>query len=332
MGRTWYKGRRRETATMTPQPLDPRKSPWKRGDVCTRGSETAGFVLSYTSEYLEVRWNGHDGIEKVPTHEIDDILRVAYADGVSPSGHGTNLESLEAIEALERIRNAATNRTFKTDRERSAADDLVRRSSATDGCAWDKKNSNRLLTLALHPETVGVIFKLHERLHRLLCSRFRKKQPREQRGRAVKQPPSAQTFDLRKLRQDLAETNPEVYQTELEPVLDRLDAEYGSNVPVAEMEGLRELISSKIAGIEEQRQEIINRGAKESKTIEIESLRRTLEASKAAYTGPDRNAYVVEMDKLLESLTARYGSRIPVDHAYKIMQDLETGLGYTPDE
>jgi hypothetical protein len=317
---------------MTPQSLDPRESPWKRGDVCTRGAETAGFVLSYTSEYLEVLWNRRDGIEKVPAHEIDGILRVAHADGLSPSGHGTNLESLEAIEALERIRNTAANRTFKSDRDRSAADDLVRRSFATDGCAWDKKNSNQLLALALQPETVGVIFKLRERLHRLLCSRFRKEQPSERRGFAVKQLPSAQTFDLRELRQDLAETNPEVFETELEPVLNRLEAKYGNNVPVDEMEGLRQLIGSKIAGIEEQRQEIINRGAKEGKTVEIESLRRTLEASKAAYTGPDRNAYVMEMDKLLESLMARYGSRIPVDHAQKIMQNLEAGLGYTPDE
>jgi len=97
------------------------------------------------------------------------------------------------------------------------------------------------------------------------------------------------------------------------------------------MEVLRQLISSKLARIEEQRQEIIIRGAKEGKTIEIESLRRTLEVSKAAYTGPDRNAYVLEIDKLLESLTAKYGSHIPVDQACKIMQDLEAGLGYTPN-
>lgn len=98
------------------------------------------------------------------------------------------------------------------------------------------------------------------------------------------------------------------------------------------MEGLQQLISSKLASLEEQRQEIISREAKEGKTIEIESLRRTLEASKAAYAGPDRNAYVMEMDKLLESLAAKYGSRIPIDHAYKIMQNLEAGLGYTSDE
>ena len=155
------------------------------------------------------------------------------------------------------------------------------------------------------------------------------------RGFAIKQPPPAHTFDLSELRQDLVETqaeNPEVYTTQLEPFLDRLEAKYGNNVPVTEMDGLRQLIKSKLAGIEEQRQEIINRGAKEGQTIEIESLRQNFEVSKAAYTGPDRDAYVMEMDRLLESLTVKYGNRIPVDHAYKIMQYLEAGLGYTPDE
>jgi len=37
--------------------------------------------------------------------------------------------------------------------------------------------------------------------------------------------------------------------------------------------------------LEEQRQKIIDRGAKDGKTIEIESLRRTLERQKTAYTG-----------------------------------------------
>ena len=155
---------------MTQQPLDPRKSPWKRGDVCTLGFEKVGFVLSYTSEYLEIRWNGRDGIERVPAPEVDDILRVAHADSVAPGDPPkTNLELLRTIEALERVRNAAANRTFKNDREKSEADNLVRRSFATDGCDWDKKNSNQLFTLAIQPETVGVIFKLRERLHRLFC-------------------------------------------------------------------------------------------------------------------------------------------------------------------
>ena len=60
----------------------------------------------------------------------------------------------------------------------------------------------------------------------------------------------------------------------MEPFLDRLEAKYGNNVPVTEMDALRQLIKSKLAGIEEQREEIINRGAKEGQTIEIESLRQ----------------------------------------------------------
>jgi hypothetical protein len=153
---------------MSTQPLDPRKSPWKRGDLCTRDFEMVGFVLSYTSEHLEIRWNCRN-VEKISTHEIDDILRVAHADSASPDGHGTNLEVLDDIQALEEIGKAAEGRVFKNDSERRQADDLVRRSFATDVCEWDKRNSKQLLALALKPETVGIVFKLRERLHRLFC-------------------------------------------------------------------------------------------------------------------------------------------------------------------
>jgi hypothetical protein len=155
---------------MTQQSLDPRKSPWKRGDTCTRGFERVGFVLSYTPEYLEIRWN-EIGIERIPADEINDIVRVAHADSVCSGGHETNLEMLEALLALERIRDVGANRTFKNDREKNEADNLARRSFASDGCEWDRKNSEQLLALALQPETVGVVFKIQERLHRLFCSR-----------------------------------------------------------------------------------------------------------------------------------------------------------------
>jgi hypothetical protein len=153
------------------------------------------------------------------------------------------------------------------------------------------------------------------------------------RGFAAKQPTSPETFDLGGFRKHLAETqggNPELHK--LEPFLTRLEAKYGNNVPKTELEGLRQLVSSRLRDIDEQRQEIINRTAEEGKTVEIESLRRSLERSGAALTGIDRDAYVLETDKLLDSLTAKYGSRIPVDHAHKIMQDLEAGRGYAPDE
>ncbi len=309
-----------------------RESPWKRGDVCTRGSETVGFVVSYTPDYLEIRWHsrsGGDNIERVPAAGAVDILRLAHADAPSPDGRGTNLHSLEVIESLEAIEEGIRNRTFKNDRDKRESDDLIRRSFAT-GCVWDTKHQAQLITLAIKPKEVGIVFKIQERLHRPFCTQTRPKKPREILDLTTKNVSSTQTFNLSELRQDLAEIrkeNPDLYKMELEPVFDRLEAKFGNDVPVTELHGLQQLISSKLADVEEKRQEIINRGAKEGKTIEIESLRRSFEASKAAYTGPDRDAYVIEIDRILGSLLAEYGSHIPIDHAYKIMQKLEAGLG-----
>ena len=157
---------------MTSQPsLDPRKNPWKRGDVCTRGFDTVGLVVNRTAEYLEVRWSGNDRTEKIPTSEIEDVLRVAHAEGPSPSGQSTNLEALQSLEALDAVEAALRNRTFRSEREKHKVDNLIRRSFASDGCEWDKKNSIKLLTLALKPVQVGAFFWLRERFHRLVCSR-----------------------------------------------------------------------------------------------------------------------------------------------------------------
>jgi hypothetical protein len=153
-------------------PLDPRKSPWKRGDVVTLGFEKNGFVLNHTPEYLEVLWMGPDDtVERVPTEQVENLLRVAHADSLSPDGSKTNLEKLKARQALQQIRDLAEQRekSFKNERERRQADAFVRRSFATGGCAWDKTNSAELLRLALEPDNVGVIFKLRERLHRMIC-------------------------------------------------------------------------------------------------------------------------------------------------------------------
>lgn len=157
---------------MTTQPsLDPRKNPWKRGDVCTRGFDTVGLVVNRTAEYLEVRWSGNDVTEKIPTGEIEDVLRVAHAESPSPSGQRTNLEALQSLEALDVIESALVNRTFRSEREKHGVDNLIRRAFASDGCKWDKKNSTALLTLALKPGQVGVLFRLRERFHRLVCGR-----------------------------------------------------------------------------------------------------------------------------------------------------------------
>jgi hypothetical protein len=157
----------------TQSSLDPRINPWKRGDVCTRSLDTVGFVVSCTREYLEVRWTEGAGIEKIPADHVDDVLRVAHADGISPSGSRTNLESLQLLEALDGLRDALANRTFKSDHDKLEADNLVRRALATDGCNWDKKNSGQLVGLALKPEQISVFFKVRERFHRVICKRSR---------------------------------------------------------------------------------------------------------------------------------------------------------------
>ncbi len=148
-------------------PLDPRKSPWKRGDVCTRGFRMAGLVARCTPEYLEVRWP--DCVERIRADEIESLVRLAHADGPSASGERTNLETLVTLEALEHIGTLAKNKKFKNAREKSEADNFIRRAYAPNGCYWDKKNSTNLTQLALEPEKVGLVFKIQERLHRVFC-------------------------------------------------------------------------------------------------------------------------------------------------------------------
>jgi hypothetical protein len=148
-------------------PLDPRKSPWKRGDVCARGFQMAGLVVSCTPEFLEVRWK--DCVERIPADEIDSVIRLAHADGPSASGERTNLETLVTLEALEHIGTLAKNRKFKNAREKTEADNFIRRAYAPDACYWDKKNAIYLTRLALEPEKVGLRFKIQERLHKVFC-------------------------------------------------------------------------------------------------------------------------------------------------------------------
>jgi hypothetical protein len=79
--------------------------------------------------------------------------------------------------------------------------------------------------------------------------------------------------------------------------------------------------------LEAKKQAIIDRGAAERKTIEMQALKERMEKINAEYAGENREAYVAELDGLLSELAKRYGERIPVDHAYKIMKDLEEGRG-----
>jgi hypothetical protein len=126
-----------------------------------------GLVVSSTPEFLEVRWK--DCVERIPADQIDSVIRLAHADAPSASGEKTNLETLLALETLEHIETLARNIKFKNAREKTEADNFIRRAYATNGCCWDKKNSTNLARLALEPEKVGLGFKIQERLHKAFC-------------------------------------------------------------------------------------------------------------------------------------------------------------------
>jgi hypothetical protein len=151
--------------------LDPRKSPWKRGDVCTRGFEKPGFVLNHTSEYLEVRWSD-DSIERIPTNEIDCLLRVGHADSLGPDGRRTNLEYLQSLEALDFLQHGMTERvkTLRSDKEKKELDRLVRRIFSDGQCKWDAGHAAQLTMLLTAPQNVGIAFRIREGIHRLFCS------------------------------------------------------------------------------------------------------------------------------------------------------------------
>lgn len=163
----------KETPSADRQPsLDPRKNPWKRGDLCTRGLKNRGFVLSHAPEYLEVRWMGDEGVERIPAENIDDLLRAAHADSLAPGGR-TYLETLESLEGLRFISEGIKERmkTVKTKAEEEELNRLVRRIATVDECAWDKQNYTNLIGMLIQPEEVGFVFKLRDRIHQPFCKR-----------------------------------------------------------------------------------------------------------------------------------------------------------------
>jgi hypothetical protein len=150
---------------------------------------------------------------------------------------------------------------------------------------------------------------------------------------------AAQTFDVTELRQKLAESaavaepeDSDVYKTTLELSVNLLEAKYGKKIPMSEIRGLQQLMDTKIAELQVQRQEAINRAAEAGRAIDIEKLRQSCVAAYTGPGGPDRDAYLMHVERFLTPLATKYGSLIPIDRAFKIMQDFEAGRGYSPDD
>lgn len=139
--------------------------------MCTLGFEKLCFVLNHTTDYLEVKWMNDSRVERIPTQAIDTLLRLAHADSLGPDGRRTNLEYLEAHEAFDFLEHGLVERmqTIKREEQRQALDRIVRRIFAEGKCQWDAGRKAQLTLLLVDPGSVGIAFKIRERIHRLFC-------------------------------------------------------------------------------------------------------------------------------------------------------------------
>jgi hypothetical protein len=112
------------------------------------------------------------GVERIPTDAIDNLLRVAHADSLGPDGHRTNLEYLQVFEGLDFLGHGLAERAKATEseEERQELDHLVRRIFSEGKCKWDALHRNELTILLAAPGSVGIAFKIRERIHRIFCA------------------------------------------------------------------------------------------------------------------------------------------------------------------
>jgi hypothetical protein len=152
-------------------PLDARKYGWHYGDVVTLGFQKSGFVINSTPAYLEVAWMPDCVTERLGLAEAESLLRVAHAASLSPTSDKTNVEVLETMLALRKIEIAIRERvaSCKTLVEAECINQQIQRCFNEEGCDWDKAHGDQLLQLAIEPSKVGILFKLQERMHRIVC-------------------------------------------------------------------------------------------------------------------------------------------------------------------
>jgi hypothetical protein len=158
--------------TSQPQ-LDARKYAWHYGDVVTLGFKKSGFIIDSTPTYLEVAWMPDCVTERLGPAETENLLRVGHATSLSPTGDKTNVEVLETMLALRKIEIAIKERvaSCKTRVQAESINQQIQRCFNEEGCDWDKAHGEKLLQLAIEPSEVGILFKLQERMHRILCKR-----------------------------------------------------------------------------------------------------------------------------------------------------------------
>lgn len=127
-----------------------------------------------------------------------------------------------------------------------------------------------------------------------------------------------QYVDLPTLREQLVERNqdPE-FRRNIEPWLEELKRRFGERVPLGEA---NQFVAEKMAGIQRQIDEELQRPEAQGKTVDLEKLRRDV---KAGFTGNDRENTFREIDRHIDAMEAKYGRQMPLAEAERMWQQLE---------
>jgi hypothetical protein len=92
-----------------------------------------------------------------------------------------------------------------------------------------------------------------------------------------------------------------------------------------QLELMKDLIAKERERIKIQKQEIIDQGSREGKTIPLAPILDKLDELKADNQG--NAAFIAEIDRQKNKLIKKYGTQIPVDEAYKMLTDYEEKHG-----
>jgi hypothetical protein len=135
--------------------------------------------------------------------------------------------------------------------------------------------------------------------------------------------------DLEEFRANFAGVqgnNPELYREVIAPLFDSWKAQYGRRIPVHEITVLQQRVNQELDALKKKKQQLIEKAASDGATIDVSSLRKRLDEAKGEYKGPDRQEYIQQVDLLIMSLEAKYGTTIPVDEASKLLDKLEEDI------
>jgi len=127
-----------------------------------------------------------------------------------------------------------------------------------------------------------------------------------------------QYVDLPTLREQVLKRNqdPE-FRRSIEPSLEELKQKFGERIPLKEA---NQFLDEKMAGIQRQIDEELQKPEARGKTIDLEKLRRNV---KAGVTGDNRENVLREIDAKIDAMEAKSDRQMPLAEAEKMWQQLE---------